>query len=75
MVVYFDNSATTKPYKEVVEAVANGMTEYYGNPSSLHKMGIKSEKRLNEAREYLASTINATKDEVYFTNCYFSSFL
>ena len=68
MEVYFDNSATTKPYKEVVEAVANGMTEYYGNPSSLHKMGIKSEKRLNEAREYLASTINATKDEVYFTS-------
>lgn len=68
MEVYFDNSATTKPYKEVVEAVANGMTEYYGNPSSLHKMGIKSEKRLNEAREYLASTINATKDEIYFTS-------
>lgn len=44
------------------------MKEYYGNPSSLHNIGLKCEKRLNEAREYFASTIKADKDEIYFTS-------
>lgn len=68
MGIYFDNSATTKPYDEVISEVCKGMQEYYGNPSSLHSIGIQCEKRLNEAREYFASTINAQKDEVYFTS-------
>lgn len=68
MDIYFDNSATTKPYDEVITAVCNGMKEYYGNPSSLHKIGMQCEKRLNEAREYFASTINVHKDEIYFTS-------
>lgn len=67
MEIYFDNSATTKPYDEVINEVSVAMKDYFGNPSSLHKLGIKSEKRLNESREYLASTINASKDEIYFT--------
>lgn len=68
MDIYFDNSATTKPYDEVIDIVCKSMKEYYGNPSSLHRLGIKCEKRLNEAREYFASTINANKDEIYFTS-------
>ncbi len=68
MEIYFDNSATTKPYDEVVEEVCNGMKEFYGNPSSLHSLGLKCEKRLNEAREYFAETIKASKDEIYFTS-------
>lgn len=67
MGVYFDNSATTKPYDEVIESVCHGMKEYFGNPSSLHKIGIKTEKRLMEARENIGKTINATKDEIFFT--------
>ena len=63
MNVYFDNSATTKPYDEVIEAVSKGMKEYFGNPSSLHKIGMNCEKRLNEAREYFASTIKCNKEE------------
>ena len=66
--IYFDNSATTKPYDEVIEETCNAMKEYYGNPSSLHNIGLKCEKRLNEAREYFASTIKADKDEIYFTS-------
>jgi len=66
--VYFDNSATTKPYDEVIEAVSKGMKEYFGNPSSLHKIGMNCEKRLNEAREYFASTIKCNKEEIYFTS-------
>ena len=68
MNIYFDNSATTMPYDEVVEEVSKGMKEYFGNPSSLHKIGMNCEKRLNEAREYFASTIKCNKDEIYFTS-------
>ena len=48
MNIYFDNSATTMPYDEVIEEVSKGMKEYFGNPSSLHKIGMNCEKRLNE---------------------------
>ena len=68
MNIYFDNSATTMPYDEVIEEVSKGMREYFGNPSSLHKIGMNCEKRLNEAREYFASTIKCNKDEIYFTS-------
>ena len=68
MNIYFDNSATTMPYDEVIEEVGKGMKEYFGNPSSLHKIGMNCEKRLNEAREYFASTIKCSKDEIYFTS-------
>ena len=68
MDIYFDNSATTKPYKEVIEDTLVVMEEYYGNPSSLHKIGLKAEKRITEAREVLAKSINASKEEIYFTS-------
>ena len=68
MNIYFDNSATTMPYDEVIQEVSNGMKEYFGNPSSLHKIGMNCEKRLNEAREYFASTIKCNRDEIYFTS-------
>lgn len=68
MEVYFDNSATTKPYEEVINEVSVAMKDFFANPSSLHKLGIKCEKRLTESREYLSSTINGSKDEIYFTS-------
>jgi cysteine desulfurase len=68
MEVYFDNSATTRPTEEVIEAVINGMREFYGNPSSLHKMGIKCDRELLSCREKLSSLINCTKEEIYFTS-------
>ncbi|MGL4572155.1 MAG: cysteine desulfurase family protein [Clostridium sp.] len=68
MEIYLDNSATTKPYEEVISVMAEGMREYYGNPSSLHKIGIDAEKKLNESREVISKTINSSKDEIYFTS-------
>ncbi|TGY43817.1 cysteine desulfurase [Clostridium sartagoforme] len=68
MDIYLDNSATTKPYKEVIDEIARGMEEYYGNPSSLHGLGIKSEKKINEARDFIGKCINASKEEIYFTS-------
>lgn len=46
MEVYFDNSATTKPYEEVIEVVGDTMRNFYANPSSAYNLGIKAEKSL-----------------------------
>ncbi len=69
MFVYLDNSATTKVAPEVVEIMAKTMTEDFGNPSSLHRMGLKAEKIMENARSLLASAIGASSDEIYFTSC------
>lgn len=66
--IYFDNAATTVPYDEVIEEVSSVMRNYFGNPSSAHKLGLIAERKLNEYRETLAKTINATRDEIIFTS-------
>lgn len=68
MEVYLDNSATTKPYDDVIEAVVDTMKNYYGNPSSAHSLGLKAEQRMNWSREIVASTLRCGKDEVFFTS-------
>lgn len=68
MSIYFDNAATTPPIEEAIESVVIGMKEYYGNPSSLHKLGLNAERMLLSSREELAKTINATSDEIFFTS-------
>lgn len=65
---YLDNSATTRPYDEVVETVARVMKEQYGNPSSLHRIGIAAEKEIKQAKEAIAATLKATPGEIYFTS-------
>ena len=68
MEVYFDNSSTTKPLGTVIDEVAFGMKEFYGNPSSLHNLGLKSERKLKECREILSKTINASENEIHFNS-------
>ena len=46
MFVYLDNSSTTKQYKEVTDTVVRYMSEDFGNPSSLHHLGITAEKAM-----------------------------
>ena len=65
---YLDNSATTRPYDAVTETVARVMKEQYGNPSSLHRLGIGAEKEVKGAREAIAETLRATPGEIYFTS-------
>ena len=67
MQAYFDNSATTKPCPEAVQAVAEAMTEVWGNPSSLHRLGIEAEKRVGEARRAVAEVFGADPDRIFFT--------
>jgi Cysteine sulfinate desulfinase/cysteine desulfurase and related enzymes len=68
MEIYFDNSSTTKISEEVINEIVFGMKNFYGNPSSLHNLGLKSEKKLKECREILAKTINASENEIYFNS-------
>jgi cysteine desulfurase len=66
--IYFDNSATTKPYKEVLDSFITVSSEYYGNPSSLHSMGGQAEKLLSQAREQVSHLLRAKPTEIYFTS-------
>jgi len=66
--IYFDNSATTKPYKEVLDSFLTVSSEYFGNPSSLHSMGGQAEKLLSQAREQVAKLLTVKPTEIYFTS-------
>lgn len=68
MEIYFDNSATTAPYGEVSAAVFDTMSNNYGNPSSLHKLGIEAERAVKTAKERVASALKASPAEILFTS-------
>jgi cysteine desulfurase len=68
MEIYLDNSATTKPYEEVIEATQSAMRNYYANPSSAHGLGFKAEKKLRDSRLNIAKSINASSEEIIFTS-------
>lgn len=65
--IYLDNAATTKTAPEVVEAMLPYFTEYYGNASSIYKLGSESKKATIKARETIAKTLGAEPNEIYFT--------
>ena len=67
--VYLDNNATTQVAPEVVEAMKPYFGELYGNPSSAHFFGGQIKKRLDEARERLASFLGAIPNDIIFTSC------
>lgn len=66
---YFDNAATTRVKKEVLEEMLPYFHEKYGNPSSLYSIGRVSKKAIEEARKKVANLINANPNEIYFTGC------
>ena len=66
--IYLDNSATTKPCKDAVEAVTNALTEGWGNPSALYDFGIDAAHALRNARTRVASAMGAEPDRVFFTS-------
>ena len=68
MIIYLDHSATTKPSAGVVEEVRRTMQLCYGNPSSLHAMGLDAARILSEARSTIARSIGALPDEIIFTS-------
>ena len=66
--IYLDNSATTKPCAEAVEAMAKAMTESWGNPSALYNFGIDTAHELRTARHKVAAALGAEPDRVFFTS-------
>jgi cysteine desulfurase len=67
--IYVDNNATTRVAPEVLEAMLPYLSEFYGNPSSMHSFGGKVAHKIEEARGKVASLINASPDEIMFTSC------
>ena len=68
MDIYLDNSATTKPYKEVIDKMVYALSTDYANPSSLHRKGIEVEKNIKNIRQNIARTLGAKDKEIYFTS-------
>ncbi len=65
---YFDNAATTKVKKEVIDKMFPYFVESYGNPSSLYTLGRTAKVGIEEARKHVADLINCDKNEIYFTS-------
>lgn len=66
--IYLDNSATTKAFPEVIDLIAKVMGEDYGNPSSMHHMGVVAENRLKESTKILSSVLGCTEKNIYYTS-------
>ena len=66
--IYFDNSATTKPYPEALATYTEVATRIWGNPSSLHNLGSQATRILEASRKQIAELIDKKAEEIYFTS-------
>lgn len=66
--IYADNAATTKISHKAMEAMVSSMENTYGNPSSLHQIGMEANDALQTAREQIARCLGCTPKEIYFTS-------
>ena len=66
--IYFDNSATTKPYPEALATYTEVATRIWGNPSSLHNLGSQATRILEASQKQIAELIGKKADEIYFTS-------
>lgn len=66
--IYLDNSATTKPCPEAVDAMVEALTTGWANPSALYSFGIEGAKALRTARAQTAAAMGAQPDRVFFTS-------
>ena len=66
--IYFDNSATTKPYPEALETYMQVASKILGNPSSLHSLGDQATRILDASRQQIADLIGKKSDEIFFTS-------
>ncbi len=66
--IYLDNCSTTKMRQEVLEKMYSSLEEDFGNPSSLHSLGFKSEKEIKKSRQIVSDYLKVDEREVYFTS-------
>ncbi len=65
--IYMDNASTTPLKREVLEEMMPYLTDYYGNPSSVYRLGNKSKAAVENSRDKIAEIINAKSKEIFFT--------
>ena len=68
MQAYLDNSATTRCFDEVTDYMSHVMKDIYGNPSSMHMVGINAENEIKKAKEIIAGTLKVSEKEILFTS-------
>lgn len=66
--IYLDNCATTRIRKEVLEELYESFNDSFANPSSLHRLGLKTEKKIKESREIIADYLKVDSKEIFFTS-------
>ncbi|MCE3591546.1 cysteine desulfurase [Streptococcus sp. XMC] len=66
--IYFDNSATSKPYPEALATYTEVASKIWGNPSSLHNLGSQATRILEASRKQIASLLGKKAEEIYFTS-------
>ncbi len=66
--IYLDNAATTKPAASVTQAIISCLTEDYGNPSSLHRVGLQAQLHIDQTRKIIADSLKTEKETILFTS-------
>ena len=68
MEAYFDNSATTRCYREVADIVMKTITEDFGNPSAMHTKGVEAEQYVRKSADAISQLLKVTPKEILFTS-------
>ncbi|GAE92952.1 cysteine desulfurase [Gracilibacillus boraciitolerans JCM 21714] len=68
IMIYLDNSATTKPDQQILASYTKAATDFFGNPSSIHSIGMDAERLLRKSREQAASLLEVNHQEIVFTS-------
>ena len=66
--IYFDNAATTKIYDDALTSYVQVSQKFFGNPSSLHQLGVDAYQVLTKARTQVASLLSVQPEEIFFTS-------
>ena len=66
--IYFDNAATTKIYDDALTSYVQVSQKFFGNPSSLHQLGVDAHQVLTKARSQVASVLSLQPEEIFFTS-------
>ncbi len=66
--IYFDNAATTKIYDDALTSYVQVSQKFFGNPSSLHQLGVDAHQVLTKARAQVASLLSVLPEEIFFTS-------
>ena len=66
--IYFDNAATTKIYNDALTSYVQVSQKFFGNPSSLHQLGVDAYQVLTKASAQVASLLSVQPEEIFFTS-------